>query len=227
AEKYYSLSPYTWCAGNPIRLIDPDGCIIEDPDGYVYNLQSFYKSNYINIVEWLSNNSDLDKNTKSLLQNCANLYKNKLSELEILNASNQIYRIEFSNEIGEGQAYTNFDPNSDKLITRINCSVNNSPGLVAHENEHWIQFESGQLSYNYITGDAGYLYDITDEVAAFNVQSVVENGIRYQIYDKKKNRIPDYDDYRKLFVIASHNRLNNVFRKSNNGKRTTIKSVGY
>ena len=25
AEKYYSLSPYTWCAANPINLIDLDG----------------------------------------------------------------------------------------------------------------------------------------------------------------------------------------------------------
>ena len=25
AEKYYSFSPYTWCAGNPVRFIDPDG----------------------------------------------------------------------------------------------------------------------------------------------------------------------------------------------------------
>lgn len=26
AEKYYSLSPYSWCAGNPMKLIDPSGC---------------------------------------------------------------------------------------------------------------------------------------------------------------------------------------------------------
>ena len=26
AEKYYSLSPYLWCAGNPVKFVDPDGC---------------------------------------------------------------------------------------------------------------------------------------------------------------------------------------------------------
>ena len=26
AEKYYSLSPYLWCAGNPVKFIDLDGC---------------------------------------------------------------------------------------------------------------------------------------------------------------------------------------------------------
>ena len=24
-EKYYSLSPYAYCAGNPVRLVDIDG----------------------------------------------------------------------------------------------------------------------------------------------------------------------------------------------------------
>ena len=28
AEKYYSLSPYLWCAGNPVRFVDPDGMIL-------------------------------------------------------------------------------------------------------------------------------------------------------------------------------------------------------
>ncbi len=25
AEKYYSISPYAWCGGNPVNVIDPDG----------------------------------------------------------------------------------------------------------------------------------------------------------------------------------------------------------
>ena len=25
AEKYYSISPYAWCAGNPVKYVDPDG----------------------------------------------------------------------------------------------------------------------------------------------------------------------------------------------------------
>ena len=29
AEKYFSISPYTWCAGNPVRFVDPSGKWIE------------------------------------------------------------------------------------------------------------------------------------------------------------------------------------------------------
>lgn len=32
AEKYYNLSPYTYCIGNPIRLVDPNGM-----DIYLYD----------------------------------------------------------------------------------------------------------------------------------------------------------------------------------------------
>ena len=29
AEKYYHINPYVYCAGNPVRFIDPDGCEIK------------------------------------------------------------------------------------------------------------------------------------------------------------------------------------------------------
>ena len=31
ADKYPNLSPYAYCAWNPIRLVDPDGRMIGDP----------------------------------------------------------------------------------------------------------------------------------------------------------------------------------------------------
>ena len=30
AEKYFSLSPYNYCAGNPITLVDPTGMVMDD-----------------------------------------------------------------------------------------------------------------------------------------------------------------------------------------------------
>ena len=226
AEKYYSLSPYLWCAGNPITFTDPNGNVVEDPNGYIERLQSYYLENCVSIQKYLSNVST-DYKTRSLLENCVKLYESKLSELNEMVASDQVYRIEYSSDVAEGCADTNYSPESGKIVTRINSSLQNSVGLVSHESEHWYQFETGELSYDFFTGDAGYLYDMTDEVKAFNIQSVVENGIRYQVFDLKQNRIPEHVTYEEQVKAASKKRNNNIYRKKINGKKITVKPNGY
>ena len=91
----------------------------------------------------------------------------------------------------------------------------------------YYQFEAGELSYDFFTGDAGYLYDMTDEVKAFNIQSVVENGIRCQVFDLKQNRIPEHVTYEEQVKAASKKRNNNIYRKKVNGKKITVKPNGY
>ena len=44
AEKYYSLSPYAWCAGNPIRLVDLDG---KDP---IYAKKGFLFWKHVELI---------------------------------------------------------------------------------------------------------------------------------------------------------------------------------
>lgn len=68
---------------------------------------------------------------------------------------------------------------------------------------------------------------MTDEVKAFNIQSVVENGIRYQVFDLKQNRIPEHVTYEEQVKAVSKNRSNNIYRKKVNGKKITVKPNGY
>ena len=35
AEKYYHISPYAWCANNPIMFVDPDGRVVIDIQGHL------------------------------------------------------------------------------------------------------------------------------------------------------------------------------------------------
>jgi len=45
-EKYYSISPYAYCAGNPVNRIDPDGMYYYD-----WNTKE-YKTDAGNVVSW-------------------------------------------------------------------------------------------------------------------------------------------------------------------------------
>ena len=37
AEKYYSISPYAYCGGDPVNLVDPEG-----RDWYINNTTGYY-----------------------------------------------------------------------------------------------------------------------------------------------------------------------------------------
>jgi len=63
ADKYPSISPYAYCAWNPVKLVDPDGSeLMENDDKWQYNTSS-------GCLTWLNNEGGRTKQTVEMVHN--------------------------------------------------------------------------------------------------------------------------------------------------------------
>ena len=147
ADKYPSISPYAYCAWNPVKLVDPDSMEVE----------------YSSFGDWLR------------VSFARLVSKDFNSKYKILKASEETYVFNgvSEKELGEGRG-GEFTTDGGKLIINYrlkgkesegdNCFVN-----LLHETEHAIQFEYGEVGFINVDGEwLGALksFDISDEYNA-------------------------------------------------------------
>ena len=154
SDKYPSISPYAYCAWNPVKLVDPDGREWDPASLAIIN--KFRKD-----TEYARDNATTEEQRKEL--------QNALDELDVLSRpGGQMYHIEYGNTSNYNKkGETDYDIENDRV--RIIISYDGETGDIAHELKHAYQFETGDLSFDSQTGGCAraVLYDLTDEESAY------------------------------------------------------------
>ncbi len=157
AGDYMWLSPWTFCAANPIRYRDPSGKRIIDEDG-ILDKYRLYIESILNTY----------KESDTRLYNLVKVFfKNQLKTLDVLEASDVIYNYKVGTT-----GFLSYDESTDCVVVNV---VDGDNGSIAHESNHAKQYDEGKLS---IRSDSNMplLYDRTDEVESYNIQRIFEFG---------------------------------------------------
>ncbi|MEL7196339.1 MAG: RHS repeat-associated core domain-containing protein, partial [Bacteroidota bacterium] len=172
AEGYYAISPYTYVANNPLIYIDPTGAIIEDTDDIVKN----HKANLNESISHLEDFIGSGMVSAELGNKLIGVNRSMLKDIKKLERSEQVYKVFDSGDGVEGGLQYG---EKGAINIGIGSGANNYNGLVAHELEHAMQYERGEISIVTDNSDYGVLYDITDETNAFNQERRIGMGIGY------------------------------------------------
>ena len=167
-EKYAGISPYSYCVGNPIGLIDPSGKelgISIDGETYTYNPEVIAN-------EYTGENGIIKRYVSEL--NKMNRTKSGHKLLMTLHESRNKYKLANGKSL-EGTAHTLplYDVSGEFVGATLNANGNIDLETIAHELFHSYQYEKGQ-------GGATIFNEI--EAYTFQYKIVEEHNLLYD-YD--------------------------------------------
>ena len=165
SDKYPSLSPYVYCANNPVKLVDPNGEEIDSESMSTWNtlraIITFSKNLY-------SISAKLEKETNGVLCKGASDSYSSLNKtlitMDQLENSSQMYRLsKVSGNTGDVCL------NEDLSLTINFCNTAN----FIHEVTHCGQFERGDIGFQ-LGAECMAFSDIYDELEAYSAQAAFD-----------------------------------------------------
>ena len=171
ADKYPSLSPYNYCAWNPIRLVDPDGMQFDSAS--MTHINALRRTIWASLLQTRSK-SGLNGGVISEATLQTAVYRATLDELDVMEKSNQMYHLERRyalipyNEKYTANGMVYYDEKSNTVMILFKRDIGENLGTMAHELKHAYQFEVGDLSYDETGHSVGELYDFYDEREAYD-----------------------------------------------------------
>ena len=197
AESFYHISPYTYCAGDPVNLVDPDGkTFTEALEAQVRTLEDEINrriASYEEIIKEKPNSRRVNKYNGYIAD-----LKLALDEYKVLRESVQLYDLNTKLKKPAVGANSNLDysgwtgyKNGTFIIYIAHLGSEFNVSLI-HELKHAHQFETGYTDFHETGNGGGAYYDIVDEEEAHNRQ---KSFFGYQVGDVNG---PAYDELRKL-----------------------------
>lgn len=198
AETYYSVSPYVYCANNPVRYIDPNGMEIKDPDKIVDNYKKQLNQAITDIKSFVKNGTISAEIGEKLM----GVNKNALSEIAALEKSDQVYNVFSDKNSTEGGV--SYDQATGEVKVGLGT---NDKGLIYHELGHAYQYETGKISLFVDNSQFGSLYDLSDETQSYNRERSINGGMEYFTNPKLKWNDSDVKTFGKTMIPPAYQSL--------------------
>ena len=149
-DKYPAISPYAYCAWNPLKLVDPEGREVE----------------YSSAMDWIR---------VSFMRIVNSDFRVRFNDLK---TSEETYVFNGYKAVGEKGG--EFTTDGDKLFINYNIWRNEEQGThslvnLRHETEHAVQFEYGEIGFDRTNNPEGNWehsavnFDLMDEVKARDI----------------------------------------------------------